>query len=103
MRPAGGQALISDRTALRLADTITFESMGEGEGAVILRLPDGQLYTGNDTTEAFLRALRGGASFGDAVDALAAEFEVERDMLRADLAELAEGLIAEGVVVADGG
>lgn len=93
--------MISDRTVLRLADTITFESMGEGQGAVILRLPDGQLYSGNDTTEAFLRALRESSTFGGAVDALAFEFEVERDVLQADLTELAEGLIAEGVVVAE--
>ena len=75
----------------------SFQSVGDG--AVVLLADSGQLYSCNDTSEAFLRHVDGKRSLGDIVDMLAEEYEVERDVLEADLAELAESLKREGVIV----
>ena len=80
-----------------LAPVASFQSVGDG--AVVLLADSGQLYSCNDTSEAFLRRVDGKRSLGEIVDLMAGEYEVERDVLEADLAELAESLKQEGVIV----
>ncbi|MEP9389179.1 PqqD family protein [Mesorhizobium sp. KR9-304] len=80
-----------------LSPLASFQSVGDG--AVVLLADSGQLYSCNDTSEAFLRHVDGKRSLADIVDLLAEEYEVEREMLEADLAELAASLIQEGVIV----
>lgn len=80
-----------------LSPVASFQSVGDG--AVILLADSGQLYSCNDTSEAFLRHVDGKRSLGDIVDLLAEEYEVERAVLETDLAELAESLQREGVIV----
>ena len=80
-----------------LSPVASFQSVGDG--AVVLLADSGQLYSCNDTSEAFLRHVDGKHSLGDIVDLLAEEYEVEREMLEADLAELAENLKQEGVII----
>jgi hypothetical protein len=80
-----------------LSPVASFQSVGDG--AVVLLADSGQLYSCNDTSEAFLRHVDGKRSLADIVDLLAEEYEVERDMLEADLAELADDLKREGVIV----
>ena len=80
-----------------LSPVASFQSVGDG--AVVLLADSGQLYSCNDTSEAFLRHVDGKRSLGDIVDLMAQEYEVEREMLEADLAELAESLKQEGVIV----
>ena len=46
-----------------------------------------------------MRHVDGKRSLDEIVDLLAQEYEVERDVLEADLAELAENLKLEGVIV----
>jgi hypothetical protein len=75
----------------------SFQSVGDG--AVVLLADSGQLYSCNDTSEAFLRHIDGKRSLGEIIDLLAGEYEVERDVLEADFAELAESLKQEGVIV----
>lgn len=75
----------------------SFQSVGDG--AVVLMADSGQLYSCNDTTEAFLRHIDGKRSLGEIIDLLAQEYEVERDVLEADFSELAENLKQEGVIV----
>ena len=82
-----------------LSPVASFQSVGDG--AVVLLADSGQLYSCNDTSEAFLRHVDGKHSLGDIVDLLAEEYEVDRDMLEADLAELAVSLQQEGVIVSD--
>lgn len=82
---------------LTLSPVASFQSVGDG--AVVLLADSGQLYSCNDTSEAFLRHVDGKRSLAEIVDLLAAEYEVARDVLEADLAELAEDLKREGVVV----
>ena len=80
-----------------LSPVASFQSVGDG--AVVLLADSGQLYSCNDTSEAFLRHVDGKRSLGDIVDLMAQEYEVEREMLEADLVELAESLKQEGVIV----
>ena len=80
-----------------LSPVASFQSVGDG--AVVLLADSGQLYSCNDTSEAFLRHVDGKRTLGDIVDLMAQEYEVEREMLEADLAELAESLKQEGVIV----
>jgi hypothetical protein len=75
----------------------SFQSVGDG--AVVLLADSGQLYSCNDTSEAFLRHIDGKRSLGEIIDLLAEEYEVERVVLEADFAELAESLKQEGVIV----
>jgi len=80
-----------------LSPVASFQSVGDG--AVVLLADSGQLYSCNDTSEAFLRHVDGKRSLSEIVDLMAQEYEVERDVLEADLAELAESLKQEGVIV----
>jgi hypothetical protein len=82
---------------IALSPVASFQSVGDG--AVVLLADSGQLYSCNDTSEAFLRHVDGKRSLGEIIDLLAAEYEAERDVLVADFAELADSLKQEGVIV----
>jgi Coenzyme PQQ synthesis protein D (PqqD) len=90
--------MIEGSTALVLAPKIAVRRLGEEQGAVVVRVGDGQLFTCNDTTAAFLEALDGRRSLDAVVDLLHGEFEVERDRLAGELGGLAEQLLAEGLI-----
>ncbi|HEY6630282.1 MAG TPA: PqqD family protein [Rhizobiaceae bacterium] len=80
-----------------LSPVASFQSVGDG--AVVLLADSGQLYSCNDTSEAFLRHVDGKRSFGEIIDLLAEEYEADRQVLEADFAELAASLKQEGVIV----
>jgi pyrroloquinoline quinone biosynthesis protein D len=92
--------MVQDATVFALAEGISCQPLGAGEGAVILTIGSGQLYTCNDTTAAFLGVVDGKRTFAEVVEDLHAAFDVSRDALYRDLAELAEALMAEGIVQA---
>ncbi len=83
---------------LALSDDVAHQSLGEGQDTVVLSLKSGYLYTCNETAERFLRALDGRRTLGEAVDLLEAEYDVPRERLAADLAALAEELLAEKLI-----
>ena len=89
-----------DDTILALTPAATFQPLGEQEGAVILMVDSGQLYSCNDTTVALLRAIDGSRNFGAVIDLVHAEFEVDRDVLATDLREVAAELEREGILAA---
>ena len=91
--------MLSEQTHLRLADDVTFQSLGDDEQTVVLSLGSGYLYTCNQTTQAFLEAMGQGETFGRIVDALFEQYDVTRDELLADLAEMAEKLLDEKLIV----
>lgn len=82
---------------LAFSPVASFQSVGDG--AVVLLADSGQLYSCNDTSEAFLRHIDGKRSLGEIIDLLAEEYEADREVLEADFAELAESLKQEGVIV----
>lgn len=91
--------MIGDEQVFALSNTVSFQPLGQGEGAVILLIESGEIFTCNDTTSAFLRALDGTRTFGDSVDLLAENFDVEPAILRADLEKLASNLSEQRIIV----
>ena len=68
-----------------LSPVASFQSVGDG--AVVLLADSGQLYSCNDTSEAFLRHVDGKRTLGDIVDLMAEEYEVERALVAEQLAD----------------
>lgn len=91
--------MINQDRVFKLADGISFQSLGVGEGAVVLEVASGQLHTCNDTTAEFLGALDGKRSYGEVISLLQQRFEVGRDVLEADIGELARQLFEQHVIV----
>ncbi|TGS12863.1 MULTISPECIES: PqqD family protein [unclassified Mesorhizobium] len=89
-------AEIGSETVLRMADDASVQHVGDG--AVVLLARSGQLYTCNDTTEAFLDKVDGARSLDQIIDLLSDEFEVDKATLDRDMAELAAELVAEGIL-----
>ena len=87
-----------EESRLKVAEDVTFQSMGPGEQTVVLSLTSGQLYTCNETTESFLKALDGRRTFGEVVQLLVEQYEVADDRLRSDLQTMAEELLAEKLI-----
>jgi len=73
--------------------------MGPGEETVVLSLGSGRLYTCNETTESFLRALDGQRTLAEVTGLLARQYDVPLGQLLADLEDLARKLLAEGLIV----
>jgi pyrroloquinoline quinone biosynthesis protein D len=69
-----------------------------GDGAVILLADSGQLYTCNETTEAFLNSVDGTRSFAEIVALFVDEFEIDAATAERDLEELSDNLVAEGIL-----
>lgn len=86
-------------TVLAIGPNISLQSMGDGEGGVLLRLDTGEMYTVNDTTLEFLQLVDGTRSIGAIVTSLLETFEVEEATLLADLVSIAEDLGNESLVV----
>jgi hypothetical protein len=89
-------AEIDETTIFSLAPNASFQALGEG--AVILMLDSGQLYTCNETTEAFLKKIDGQRDFGAILNLLVGEFDVDRQTLSADLLPIAGELRSAGIV-----
>jgi len=89
-------AEIDGATVLSMSDNASFQSLGEG--AVVLLIDSGQLYTCNETTEAFLKLVDGTRRFEAIIDALLTEFDIEPRAAMGDFMEIAEQLMAEGII-----
>jgi pyrroloquinoline quinone biosynthesis protein D len=87
---------IDGTTVLSTSDNASFQSLGEG--AVVLLIESGQLYTCNEATEAFLKLVDGSRSFDAIIHALLEEFDVERATAAHDFLEIAEQLRSEGII-----
>lgn len=90
--------MLTDQTVLRLAEDARFQSLGPGQQTVIVSLTSGYLYTCNDTTHSFLKALDGQKTLRQVIAAMADEYDVGRDKLRTDMMALAEKLLREKLV-----
>jgi hypothetical protein len=87
---------IDETAVFALAPNASFQALGEG--AVILMIDSGQLYTCNESTEAFLKMLNGERSFGAILDLLVAEFAIDRETLAQDFLPIVGELRSEGIV-----
>ena len=90
--------MIQDSSILSLSEGISFQPLGTDEGAVLLHVETGQLFTCNDTTSAFLAAVDGRRTFAEVIQELTSTFEVGAAELHHDLASLADELQKEGIV-----
>ena len=90
---------LSQNARLKLANDVTFQSLGPGEETVVLSLNSGYLYTCNETTTAFLRRLDGRHPLATVIGLLFDEFQVPRETLSKDMTELAVKLLAEKLIV----
>lgn len=88
---------LSGNCVLALSTVASIQSVGDG--AVVLLADSGQLYTCNQTTEAFLQKVDGTRRFNDILDLLCEEFEVDAETAAVDFATVARELIAEGILV----
>ena len=86
----------SEETIFDFCPVASFQPVGDG--AVILLADSGQIYSCNETTESFLRKVDGERNLGGIVALMAAEYEVDRGTPTADMAELAQELIDEGII-----
>ena len=90
---------LTDQTCLRVADDVTYQSVGEDADTVMLSLRTGTLFTCNTTTRAFLAALDGRRNLAEVVGCLAEQFDVPREKLQADLTAVADRLLDEELIV----
>ena len=70
-----------------------------GDGAVILMVQSGQLYSCNETARDFIARLDGVRHWQNVMDEVAQEYDVAAEVLAQDLAELLDYLLSEGVLV----
>jgi hypothetical protein len=90
---------ISETSTLTIPDHVL--SRRVGEETVLLSLDD-EHYYGLDGVGTRLWEIVGGrATFGEVVDALLAEYEVERDVLTRDLTAVVLDLRTNGLLVVD--
>ena len=87
---------IDATTIFALSKNASFQALGEG--AVLLMIDSGQIYTCNETTEAFLKLVDGERSFGAILDELSTEFAIDRETLTADFLAAAGDLRSEGII-----
>lgn len=90
--------MIDGARVLSVAKEVSLQNLGVGEGAVVLMIETGQLYTCNDTTAVFLTAIDGKRTFTEIIDELGFKFDVAPDELRMDLSALTEKLIEDGII-----
>jgi hypothetical protein len=91
--------MITLESVLELPPATACQSLGVGQDSVILSMDSGYLYTGNQTTHAFLNALDGRRTLGQVADVLAGQFDVRLERLQADLLALAGRLLDERLIV----
>jgi pyrroloquinoline quinone biosynthesis protein D len=89
---------MQDTQAFKLADGVTFESVDDG--AVVLVFDNGQLYSCNDTSAAFLNAIDGQRTLSDVAVVIAQEFDAPVAEILADLRDLASEMQSEGIIAA---
>ena len=70
-----------------------------GEEAILINLITGSYYSLNDTGTMFWELLDGERTIADCARLIAAEYEVEADVVEADLLELAAGFEQEGLII----
>ena len=72
---------------------------GVGEEAIIINLSTGSYYSLNDTGTMFWELLDGERTIADCAQSIAAEYQVEAEMVEADLLELATDFANEGLII----
>jgi hypothetical protein len=80
----------------RVAETI--RSTHNGDGAIVLDVRQGHMFSLNFVGSAILELLKQGRGESEIADTLAARFEISRDIAEADVAEFIATLKRHGLV-----
>jgi hypothetical protein len=72
-----------------------------GDEMVVLNLDNEQYYGLDEVGARFWALIESGSSFGQAVDTLLGEYDVDREILVADLTAIVEDMRQNGLVVVD--
>jgi hypothetical protein len=91
-------SVLTDSKVLALREGVSFQPLGNADGAILLIIETGQLYTCNITTARFLSAVDGVRNFAQVVDEVSGDFEVSREELHQDLSQIAAELVSEGLL-----
>jgi len=91
-----GTFIMQPSAVLSFTTHASFQSVGDG--AVVLLGDSGQLFTCNETTEAFLKKVDGKRPFEEIVALFKDEFDVDEATASRDLAELSDTLVTEGIL-----
>jgi pyrroloquinoline quinone biosynthesis protein D len=89
---------ITRDTLFTLGAHVSVQPMGDS--TLVLLADSGQLFTCNETAEAFLAKVDGERRFADIVALFTTEFDIDEATAEADLTELAAMLLDEGVISA---
>ncbi|WP_173930931.1 PqqD family protein [Chelativorans sp. Marseille-P2723] len=87
---------VGERSVFLMNPSVNYQPVGDG--AVILRFDDGQLFTCNATFEAFLRHVDGNRTLEEIAALLCEEFDVDSGTVTGDLIEIAGELVEEGII-----
>lgn len=87
---------VDEAIVYAISPNASFQALGEG--AVVLIIDSGQLYTCNETTESFLKLVDGNRSFGQILDLMMDEFAVDRETLSQDFGPMVDELQSAGIV-----
>lgn len=87
---------IDSSTVFTLQHHASMQSVGDG--AVVLLTDTGQLFTCNETTEAFLSKLDGQRTFSEVIELLGIEFDADSATLADDFGGLARQLLDEQII-----
>jgi predicted nucleic acid-binding protein len=90
--------MIEPQTQISLTEGISVQDFGEDEGAVILIIESGQLFTCNATTAEVLRAAREKLTFDAMIAELLETFDVGESELRDDIGVIVRQLADEGIL-----
>jgi pyrroloquinoline quinone biosynthesis protein D len=90
-------AILANNAVMSLSKDATMRSVGDG--AVLLMVKSGQLYSCNETARDFIGRLDGVRDFEVLVKEISQEYDVTPQTLTDDLSELLEYLLDEGVLI----
>ena len=82
---------------LRRSPSATHQTVGEE--AIVIDVNSGAYYTLNETGTIFWELIDGQRTIADCANEIAGQYEVEREVVTADLLELAAELQTEGLVI----
>ena len=88
--------MITAHTVLVFEQSASVQSVGDG--AVILLVDSGQIFTGNETADLILRSVDGQQCIGDIAAVVCDEFDVTFEVATRDVIEITKSLIDEGVL-----
>ncbi len=89
---------VDPSTRLRRSPNATFQIVADE--AILIHLQTGVYYSLNEVGTAFWNLLDGQRTLGDCAAQIAAEYNAPREVVLADLSELADELAQEGLALA---